>query len=75
MCYGISNQVFCLILSFPSNSFLLVALEWKSIQEYWVNAGVPQGSILGPTLFILYIYNIRDDVVCKIAIYADDIAL
>ena len=44
----------------------------KSLQEYPVNAGVPQVSILGPTRFLLYINNLSDNVVCDIAIYADD---
>ena len=70
--YGISGQIFSLISSFLSNRWLQVVLDGKSSQEYPVNAGVPQGFILGPTLFLLYINDLPDDVICDIAIYADD---
>ena len=44
-----------------------MVLDGKSSEEYLVNAGVPQGSILGPTLFVLCI--------CDIVVYADDTSL
>ena len=47
-------------------------LDGKSSQEYPVNSGLSKGSILGPTLFLLYINDLANDVICNIAIYADD---
>ena len=73
--YRISSQTFGLISSFLSNRWLQVILDEKSSQEYPFNAGVPQGSIFGPTLFQLYINDLPDDVICDIAIYADDTTL
>ena len=73
--YGISGPIFGLISSFLSNKRLRVVLDGKSSQEYPVNAGVPQGSILSPTLFLLYINDLPDDVICNITVYADDTTL
>ena len=52
-----------------------MVLDGKSSQEYPVKAGVPEDSILGPTLLLLYINDLPDDVICNIAIYADDTTL
>ena len=51
-----------------------MVLDGESSQEYQVNA-IVQGSILGPILSLLYINNVSDNVICNIAIYADDTTL
>ena len=62
-------------IAFLSNRRLRVVLDGKSSQKYPVNAGVPQYSILGPALFLLYINDLSDNVICDIAIYADHTTL
>ena len=59
--YGISGQIFRLISYFLSNRHLRVVLDGKSSEAYPVNAGVPQGSILNPTLLLLYVNDLPDD--------------
>ena len=52
-----------------------MVLGGKSSQEYPVNAGVSQGPIVGPILFLLYINDLPDEAICNIAIYAGDTTL
>ena len=56
--YGISGQIFGFISTFLSNAQLWVVLDGKSSQEHLFNAGVPQESILDPTLFLVYINDV-----------------
>ena len=49
-----------------------MVLDGKSSQESLANDGIPQGSVLSPTLFLQYINDLPDDVICDIAISAAD---
>ena len=51
--YGISGQIFGFLSSFLSNKQFWRVLDGNFPQEYSVNTGVSQLSILGPTLFLL----------------------
>ena len=52
-----------------------MVLDCKCLQEYPVHARVPQDFILRPTLFLLYINDLPDNVTCNIEIYAHDSTL
>ena len=61
-----------IISAFLSNCKLKVALEGQSSPTGSINSGVPQGSMLGPTLFLVYINDLPDKVLSQLAMYADD---
>ena len=70
-----SGYIFGLFSFFLSNWQVWVVVDGLSYQEHPVNSGVPQGSILAPTLFGLYINDLLDNVICNFDILTDDTTL
>ena len=52
---------------------LRVVVNGQTSEAHKINAGVPQGSLLGPTLFLLFINDLPDHIITSfVDIYADD---
>ena len=61
--------------SYPTNRIFLVNLGYVFSQPACVSSGVPQGSILGPLLFLIYINDMSQAVKCNLFLYGDDTCL
>ena len=66
-------NVFTKISEFLSNSLQRVVLNGQNSSWTNVHAGVPQGSILGPLLFLIYINDLSDNLTSNAKLSADDI--
>jgi len=73
--YGIGNQVFAWVTSFLSNREMRVLLRGQGSDWISVISGVPQGSVLGPLLFLLYVNDIPNIIKSNIKMFADDTKL
>ena len=73
--YGIGNQVIAWVTSFLSNREMRVLVRGQASDWVSVISGVPQGSVLGPLLFLLYVNDIPDIIKSNIKMFADDTKL
>ena len=64
-----------LIEIFLSNRFQRVALNGQSSSWAPVCAGVPQGSILGPLFFLIYINDLSGDISSTVKLFANDTSI
>ena len=69
---GIEGAMINIITSFLANRKQRVTMDGVCSEWADVQAGVPQGSILGPILFLVYINDLFEVVTSDIRIFADD---
>ena len=71
-CKGISGNLLNLVRNYLKDRKQHVVLNGRSSEWATVSAGVPQGSVLGPLFFLIYINDPTENVACGVKLFADD---
>ena len=74
-CNGISGNLLRFLENYRRDRFQRVVLNGTTSNWRGLNAGVPQGSVLGPLLFLIYINALTDNISSQMRLFADDSSL
>ena len=74
-CNGISGNLLNLFENYILNRFQRVVLNGNESSWTSLEAGVPQGSVLGPLLFLIYNNDLTDNISSDMRLFADDSSL
>ena len=72
---GISGNMLALVSNFLIGGKQRVVLNGKTSEWKNIVAGVPEGSVLGPLFFLVYINDLCDNLSCDVKLIADDTSL
>ena len=72
---GVSGELYNLLENYLSDRFQRVLLKGQTSSWRPVLTGVPQGSILGPFLFLIYINELPNELKSNAKLFADDTSL
>ena len=73
--YGITGKINLWIASFLLDRKQCVVVDGESSSSARVVSGVPQGTVLGPLLFLCFINDLPDQVKSRVRLFADDCLL
>ena len=72
---GVSNNLLTFFQNFLDNGYQRVLLNGQNSHWNLIKAGVPQESILGPLLFLIYINDLPNNLISNVKLFADDISI
>ena len=70
--YGIKYELLSLLDIFYQNREERLVLNGQTSEWRKINSGVPQGSVLGPLIFLIYINDLPDGLTSICKVFADD---
>ena len=73
--YGVEGALLSLLKNYLQNHEQRVVLNGQTSGWGKINSGVPQGSVLGPLLFLIYINDLPDGIISMCKIFVDDTSL
>ena len=73
--YGITGPISSWIESFLAERTQQVVINGSASKPIKVTSGVPQGTVLGPLLFLLYINDLPNNLTSNVRLFADDCLL